>query len=248
MWAALGAFFEEYLATLEFEGSLDYSELILRAAVLANDPRAGRTLRESFRLIVVDEYQDTDPAQVRAPARPRRRRRPGGGRRRPRPGDLRLPRRGRPGHPALPGRVRRPRPASPPGSRCCGPRDGSRGPSRRRRRACSVRCPLAPLPAQVQRLHRTPVAQDGPAQVEVRTFPTAAAEAAGVAETLLRAHAGRAGDAPGSRGRRWPSSCAIPRFMDRSWRGPCARPGSPCGCRRTRPRSPTSPRSGCCCR
>ena len=41
VWAALGGFFEEYLATLEFEGSLDYAELILRAAVLANDARAG---------------------------------------------------------------------------------------------------------------------------------------------------------------------------------------------------------------
>ena len=193
VWAALGGFFEEYLATLEFEGSLDYAELILRAAVLANDPRAGRALREAFRLVVVDEYQDTDPAQVALLRGLAGGRRPGRGRRRPRPGDLRLPRRRRARHPAVPGRCS-PGPTGQP-ARIEVLRTTRRFPRAIAEAASGVLGPvsLAPLPAEVQRLHRTPVAVDGPARVEVRTFPSAGAEAAGVAETLLRAHAGEAG-------------------------------------------------------
>ncbi len=195
VWAALGVFFEEYLATLEFEGSLDYAELILRAAVLANDPRAGRALRGAFRLVVVDEYQDTDPAQVallRGLA--------GGGAQVVAVGDpdqaiygfrgadvrgiLRFPDvfAGPTGQPAaievLRTTRRFPRAIAEAASGVLGP------------------VSLAPLPAEVQRLHRMPEALDGPAQVQVRTFPTAAAEASGIAETLLRAHAGDA-DRPG---------------------------------------------------
>ena len=195
VWAALGSFFEEYLATLEFEGSLDYAELILRSAVLANDPRAGRQLREAFRLVVVDEYQDTDPAQVallRGLA--------GGGAQVVAVGDpdqaiygfrgadvrgiLRFPDvfAGPTGQPAaievLRTTRRFPRAIAEAVSGVLGP------------------VSLAPLPAEVQRLHRMPEAHDAPAQVQVRTFPTAAAEASGIAETLLRAHAGDA-DRPG---------------------------------------------------
>ncbi len=189
VWAALGGFFEEYLATLEFEGSLDYAELILRAAVLANDPRAGATLRQSYDLIVVDEYQDTDPAQVallRGLA--------DGGAQVIAVGDpdqaiygfrgadvrgiLRFPEvfAGPDGTPApievLRTTRRFPRVIAEAASGVLGP------------------VSLAPLPAQVQRAHRTPQAADGPARVDVRTYPSATAEAAGVAETLLRAHAG----------------------------------------------------------
>ncbi len=189
VWAALGGFLEEYLATLEFEGSLDYAELILRAAVLANDPRAGARLRASYDLIVVDEYQDTDPAQVallRGLA--------DGGAQVIAVGDpdqaiygfrgadvrgiLRFPEMfaGPDGTPApievLRNTRRFPRVIAEAASGVLGP------------------VSLAPLPAQVQRAHRTPQAADGPAQVDVRTYPSATAEAAGVAETLLRAHAG----------------------------------------------------------
>ena len=206
VWAALGSFFEEYLATLEFEGSLDYAELILRAAVLANDPRAGRELREAFRLIVVDEYQDTDPAQVallKGLA--------GGGAQVVAVGDpdqaiygfrgadvrgiLRFPDvfSGPTGEPARIEVLRTTR----------------RFPGAIAEAASGVLGPvsLAPLPAEVQRLHRTPVAMDGPASIEVRTFPTAAAEAAGVAETLLRAHAGE----PGRVGLAWSQMAVLVR-------------------------------------
>ena len=64
-WQALGAFFEEYLQVLDAEGVLDYSELITRAALLAERADVRRELRRQFAAVFVDEYQDTDPAQVR---------------------------------------------------------------------------------------------------------------------------------------------------------------------------------------
>jgi superfamily I DNA/RNA helicase/RecB family exonuclease len=64
-WSALGAFFEEYLDVLDAEGVLDYSELVHRAVLLAERPDVRRDLRREFAAVFVDEYQDTDPAQVR---------------------------------------------------------------------------------------------------------------------------------------------------------------------------------------
>jgi superfamily I DNA/RNA helicase/RecB family exonuclease len=64
-WSALGAFFDEYLDVLDAEGVLDYSELIHRAVLLAQRPEVRRNLRREFAAVFVDEYQDTDPAQVR---------------------------------------------------------------------------------------------------------------------------------------------------------------------------------------
>ncbi|HZO63671.1 MAG TPA: ATP-dependent DNA helicase [Kribbellaceae bacterium] len=63
-WVAVGDFFEEYLQVLDHEQVLDYSELIHRAVLLAEQPDVQRRLREEFRLVLVDEYQDTDPGQV----------------------------------------------------------------------------------------------------------------------------------------------------------------------------------------
>ncbi len=64
-WAALAGFFAEYLDVLDAQGSLDYAELVHRAVLLAEDPEVGSGLRECFRAVFVDEYQDTDPAQER---------------------------------------------------------------------------------------------------------------------------------------------------------------------------------------
>ncbi len=64
-WAALASFFAEYLHVLDAQGCLDYAELVSRAVLLAEDPRSGPRLRERFRAVFVDEYQDTDPAQER---------------------------------------------------------------------------------------------------------------------------------------------------------------------------------------
>lgn len=60
-WAAVADFFEEYLQVLDLRGALDYSELIHRARALV---QSDQTLRGRYRAIYVDEYQDTDPAQV----------------------------------------------------------------------------------------------------------------------------------------------------------------------------------------
>ncbi|MEP6651464.1 MAG: UvrD-helicase domain-containing protein, partial [Lapillicoccus sp.] len=64
-WVAAGAFMDEYLTVLDFEGALDYSELIHRAVLLAETPEVAAALRGQFRAVFVDEYQDTDPSQVR---------------------------------------------------------------------------------------------------------------------------------------------------------------------------------------
>ncbi|NUR61880.1 MAG: ATP-dependent helicase [Catenulispora sp.] len=64
-WYAASAFFEEYLDVLDVQGVLDYGELVHRAVLLAGQEDVRRELRHDFRAVFVDEYQDTDPAQVR---------------------------------------------------------------------------------------------------------------------------------------------------------------------------------------
>lgn len=64
-WEAAGSFMEEYLDVLDFEGALDYSELIHRAVLLAESRDVRDDLRGRFAAVFVDEYQDTDPGQVR---------------------------------------------------------------------------------------------------------------------------------------------------------------------------------------
>jgi len=64
-WAAVGRFLGEYLDVLDAEGVTDYTEVVHRAALLAHDPQVQGELRRRYRAVFVDEYQDTDPAQVR---------------------------------------------------------------------------------------------------------------------------------------------------------------------------------------
>lgn len=64
-WWAAGAFMQEYLRVLDFEGAVDYSEIIHRAVILAESDDVRRQLRTQYRAVFVDEYQDTDPSQVR---------------------------------------------------------------------------------------------------------------------------------------------------------------------------------------
>ena len=64
-WAALARFFGEYLDVLDAQGVLDYAELVHRAVLLVEQPDVGAQLRQRFRAVFVDEYQDTDPAQER---------------------------------------------------------------------------------------------------------------------------------------------------------------------------------------
>ena len=64
-WVAVGEFFEEYLDVLDAEQVVDYAELVHRSRILLADPEIAQRLRGEIDEVFVDEYQDTDPAQVR---------------------------------------------------------------------------------------------------------------------------------------------------------------------------------------
>ncbi|MFD9562682.1 ATP-dependent helicase [Streptomyces sp. NPDC059994] len=78
-WRAAAAFLAEYLDVLDLQGVLDYAELVHRAVLLAeraphsgtpshissSAPSYGPALADAYDAVFVDEYQDTDPAQVR---------------------------------------------------------------------------------------------------------------------------------------------------------------------------------------
>ena len=61
-WQAAGLFADEYLNVNDGQGVLDYTEVLLRAALAAE---RDRSLRSRYRAIYVDEFQDTDPLQIR---------------------------------------------------------------------------------------------------------------------------------------------------------------------------------------
>ncbi|HSJ20361.1 MAG TPA: ATP-dependent DNA helicase [Nocardioidaceae bacterium] len=64
-WTAAGLFMEQYLTILDNESAIDYPELIHRAVALAETPEVLERLRRQYSWVFVDEYQDTDPSQVR---------------------------------------------------------------------------------------------------------------------------------------------------------------------------------------
>ncbi|MEU8530325.1 ATP-dependent DNA helicase [Streptomyces sp. NPDC048629] len=59
-WKAAAGFLAEYLDVLDMQGVLDYAELVHRAVLLAES-----VALPEYDAVFVDEYQDTDPAQVR---------------------------------------------------------------------------------------------------------------------------------------------------------------------------------------
>jgi superfamily I DNA/RNA helicase/RecB family exonuclease len=197
-WQALASFVDEYLDVLDSQGAIDYAELVHRAVLLAESAAIRAELRQRFSVVFVDEYQDTDAAQVRllqAIA--------GHGRElvvvgdpdqsiyRFRGADLR-------GILDFPQSFRR--------------RDDSPAPvsvlrvSRRAgptllaaSRRVAARLPLPGLPATAVRDHRELIAAAGPAgasaapggradRVEVFTYPSLGAELESVADLLRRAH------------------------------------------------------------
>ncbi|MFB7863417.1 ATP-dependent helicase [Streptomyces sp. NPDC056069] len=62
-WRAAAGFLAEYLDVMDLQGVLDYTELVHRAVLLV-ESAAPATL-PAYDAVFVDEYQDTDPAQVR---------------------------------------------------------------------------------------------------------------------------------------------------------------------------------------
>lgn len=63
-WLAAARFFQEYAEVSALTNSIDYSDLVFQALAIARDPEHQDVLRKRFALVVVDEYQDTDPLQV----------------------------------------------------------------------------------------------------------------------------------------------------------------------------------------
>ncbi|MGO4635103.1 ATP-dependent helicase [Streptomyces sp. 2RAF24] len=184
-WRAAAGFLAEYLDVLDLQGVLDYTELVHRAVLLADSADPG--VLPSYDAIFVDEYQDTDPAQVRLlRALAGHATGPGGGRTVLAFGDpdqsiyafrgadvngiLDFPE-------TFGGTVR------------------VLGTSRRSgagllaaTRLLTQRMPLPRLPADKARAHRalTPVRDGG--RVEVYTYPTASTETDNIADLLRRAH------------------------------------------------------------
>ncbi len=64
-WVAAGRFAFRYAARFDLDPvpTLDYAELIRAAAAMLDDPEVLRRERAAYDLVVVDEYQDVDPAQ-----------------------------------------------------------------------------------------------------------------------------------------------------------------------------------------
>ncbi len=64
-WTSAGLFMEQYLNILDSKSAIDYPELVHRAVALAETPEVRERLRRQYSWVFVDEYQDTDPSQVR---------------------------------------------------------------------------------------------------------------------------------------------------------------------------------------
>ncbi len=62
-WSAAARFLAEYLDVIDARGLLDYGELVHRAVAYASSPEGREVLRGRYDLVLVDEYQDTDPQQ-----------------------------------------------------------------------------------------------------------------------------------------------------------------------------------------
>ncbi|MGW1376791.1 ATP-dependent helicase [Streptomyces sp. NPDC002446] len=196
-WSAAAGFLAEYLDVLDGQGVLDYAELVHRAVLLAGRSDVAAGLAAAYDAVYVDEYQDTDVAQVRLL--------------RALAGNHSAA--GRPGSPGrtlvafgdpdqsiyafrgadvngildFPETFRR--------------GDGTPAPvavlgtSRRSgaallaaTRLLTRRMPLTRLPAQKVRAHREPVPVRDGGRVEVFTYPTPGAELDNVADILRRAH------------------------------------------------------------
>ncbi|WP_228926160.1 ATP-dependent DNA helicase [Streptomyces sp. DH7] len=203
-WTAAAQFLAEYLDILDAQGVLDYAELVHRAVLLAERPEVAERLAGSYDAVYVDEYQDTDPAQVRLLHALAGNRGRAPGHDRERGADARGGRtliafgdpdqsiytfRGADVNGILdfPDTFRR--------------ADGGPAPvgvlttSRRSgagllaaTRLLTRRMPLTRLPADTVRAHRDPAAVRDGGLVETYTYPTASTELENIADLLRRAH------------------------------------------------------------
>ncbi|TDC67453.1 ATP-dependent helicase [Streptomyces hainanensis] len=186
-WAAAAHFLAEYLDVTEAQGVLDYTELVRGAVRLAERPEVAAAVRGRYDAVFVDEYQDTDPAQVallRALA--------GDGR------DLVVF-----GDPdqsiyafrgadvngvlgfadAFPTRAGAPAPVA-----VLDTNRRSGAALLAATRLLTQRMPLARLPADAVRRHRALAADRSGGRVEAFTYPTPGAELDNIADLLRRAH------------------------------------------------------------
>ncbi|MYZ39443.1 ATP-dependent helicase, partial [Streptomyces sp. MnatMP-M17] len=186
-WSAAASFLAEYLDVLDMQGVLDYAELVHRAVLLAGRREVAERLVAQYDAVFVDEYQDTDPAQVRLLGALA-----GQGRTLVAFGDpdqsiyafrgadvngiLDFPY-------AFPRADGRPAPVAVLGtSRRSGAKllDATR--------LLTRRMPLTRLPAAKVQAHREPVPVRKGGQVETYTFPTPSTELDNIADILRRAH------------------------------------------------------------
>ncbi|MEU4261309.1 ATP-dependent helicase [Streptomyces argenteolus] len=195
-WSAAAQFLAEYLDILDAQGVLDYAELVHRAVLLAERPEVAALLARSYDAVFVDEYQDTDPAQVRLlhALAGNRGRAPGTG------GGRTLIAFGDPdqsiyafrgadvnGILDFPDTFRRAdgTPA-PVGVLTTSRRSGAR--LLAATRLITRRMPLTRLPADKVRAHRELAAVQDGGRVETYTYPTASTELENIADLLRRAH------------------------------------------------------------
>ncbi|MFJ7022577.1 ATP-dependent helicase [Streptomyces sp. NPDC101117] len=186
-WRAAASFLAEYLDVLDLQGVLDYAELVHRAVLLARRPDAAEALAARYDAVYVDEYQDTDPAQVRL-----LRALAGGGRTLVAFGDpdqsiytfrgadvngiLEFPH-------TFPRADGRPAPVE---VLRTSRRSGAA--LLAATRLVTRRMPLTRLPADKVRAHRELTAVREGGRVEVHTYPTAGTELDNIADILRRAH------------------------------------------------------------
>ncbi|MEU0131504.1 ATP-dependent DNA helicase [Streptomyces sp. NPDC006289] len=196
-WSAAAQFLAEYLDVLDAQGVLDYAELVHRAVLLAERPEVAAVLARGYDAVFVDEYQDTDPSQVRllhALAGNRGSAAPGTG------GGRTLVAFGDPdqsiyafrgadvnGILDFPDTFRRADGApAPVGVLTTSRRSGAE--LLDATRLLTRRMPLTRLPADRVRAHREPAAVRDGGRVEAYTYPTASTELENIADLLRRAH------------------------------------------------------------
>ncbi|GGO85781.1 ATP-dependent helicase [Wenjunlia tyrosinilytica] len=186
-WRAAAGFLAEYLDVLDAQGVLDYAELVHRAVLLAEEHEVALLLRERYEAVFVDEYQDTDPAQVRL-----LRALAGGGRDLVAFGDPDqsiYAFRGADVNGILGFRHHFPRSDGTPADvRVLRVSRRSGATLLAASRTVARRMPLGRLPAEAVRAHRELTASREGGTVEALTFPTPGTELDNIADILRRAH------------------------------------------------------------